>query len=348
VRNRVEKSKDIFNRISGLIEEARKKVAITINQEMVILYWNIGKTIKDEIIKSDRAEYGEKTVNSLSSLLVIKYGRSFSTRNLWFMVQFYENYPILHALRRELEGLSWTHIRSLLPIKDNLKRQFYAVLCQKERWSTRTLQGRISSMLYERTALSKLPEKTIEMQLKELREEDKMTPELVFRDPYVLDFLELTDTYSEKDLERAILNALEKFIIELGKDFYFVARQKRITLDDIDYYIDLVFYHRKLRCFVVIDLKLDKFRAEYKGQMELYLRYLEKYEVIKDENPPVGLILCAEKGKEQIELLFLQKDRIKVTEYLTELPSKELFAEKLHKAIQTAQLQLEIKNENMV
>lgn len=348
MRNRVEKSKDIFNRISGLIEEARKKVAITINQEMVILYWNIGKTIKDEIIKSDRAEYGEKTVNSLSSLLVIKYGRSFSTRNLWFMVQFYENYPILHALRRELEGLSWTHIRSLLPIKDNLKRQFYAVLCQKERWSTRTLQGRISSMLYERTALSKLPEKTIEMQLKELREEDKMTPELVFRDPYVLDFLELTDTYSEKDLERAILNALEKFIIELGKDFYFVARQKRITLDDIDYYIDLVFYHRKLRCFVVIDLKLDKFRAEYKGQMELYLRYLEKYEVIKDENPPVGLILCAEKGKEQIELLFLQKDRIKVTEYLTELPSKELFAEKLHKAIQTAQLQLEIKNENMV
>ncbi|MGQ9608760.1 MAG: PDDEXK nuclease domain-containing protein [bacterium] len=199
-------------------------------------------------------------------------------------------------------------------------------------------------MLYERTTLSKLPEKTIEMQLKDLKENDKMTPELVFRDPYVLDFLELADTYSEKDLERAILNALEKFILELGKDFYFVARQKRITLDNIDYYMDLVFYHRKLRCFIVIDLKLDKFRAEYKGQMELYLRYLEKYEMDKDENPPVGLIFCTEKGKEQVELLFTPKDKIKVSEYLTKLPPKELFAEKLHKAISTAQLLLK---ENM-
>lgn len=199
-------------------------------------------------------------------------------------------------------------------------------------------------MLYERTALSKLPEKTIEKQLKELKEEDKITPELVFRDPYVLDFLELSDTYSEKDLEKAILNALEKFIIELGKDFYFVARQKRITIDNEDYYIDLLFYHRRLKCFVVIDLKLGKFKAEYKGQMELYLRYIEKYEMLAGENPPVGLILCAEKGKEHIELLFLPEDRIKVAGYLTKLPPKELFAEKLHKAIQRAQLMLEAKN----
>lgn len=196
-------------------------------------------------------------------------------------------------------------------------------------------------MLYERTALSKLPEKTIEMQLKELKEEDKMTSELVFRDPYVLDFLELSDTYSERDLENAILNALEKFILELGKDFYFVARQKRITLDNIDYYTDLVFYHRKLRCFIVIDLKLDKFRAEYKGQMDLYLGYIEKYEMDEDENPPVGLILCSEKGKEQVELLFLPKDRIKVSEYLTKLPPKELFAEKLHKAMLLARKEIE-------
>ncbi|MFH0947917.1 MAG: PDDEXK nuclease domain-containing protein [Elusimicrobiota bacterium] len=172
-----------------------------------------------------------------------------------------------------------------------------------------------------------------------------MTSELVFRDPYVLDFLELSDTYSERDLESAILNALEKFILELGKDFYFVARQKRITLDNIDYYMDLVFYHRKLKCFTVIDLKLDKFRAEYKGQMELYLRYLEKYEIDEGENPPVGLILCTEKGEEQVELLFLPQDRIKVAEYLTKLPLKELFAEKLHKAILTAQLKLKKKRD---
>lgn len=338
--NDITKREDIFDKVSGIIEQARQRVAVTINQEMVLLYWNIGKTIKEEIIKSDRAEYGKQIVQSLTAQLTQRYGKGFSVQNLWYMVQLYDEYPILHALRGELKGLSWTHIKTLLPIKDDLKRQFYAVLCQKEQWSTRTLQGRIGTMLYERTALSKLPEKTIEMQLKELREEDKMTPELVFRDPSVLDFLELSDTYSERDLEGAILNALEKFILELGKDFYFVARQKRITVDNEDYYIDLLFYHRKLRCFVVIDLKLDKFRPEHKGQMELYLRYIEKYDMDEGENPPVGIILCSEKGKGIVELLFLPEDRIKVAEYLTKLPSKELFAEKLHKAIKTAQLRL--------
>lgn len=345
MKNKI-KGKDIFGKISGLIEQTRNRVATAINQEMVILYWNIGKTIKEENIKSERAEYGEKIVQSLSTQLTGKYGKGFSSQNLWYMVQLYEAYPILQSLLGEFKWLSWTHIITLLPIKDDLKRKFYAILCQKEQWSTRTLQERINSMLYERTALSKLPEKTIEIQLKELKEEDKMTPEIVFRDPYVLDFLELTDTYSERDLEKAILNILEKFIIELGKDFCFVARQKRITVDNEDYYIDLLFYHRKLRCFLIIDLKLGKFKAEHKGQMELYLRYIEKYEMFEDENPPVGLILCTEKGKEHIELLFLPKDRIKVSEYLTKLPPKELFAEKLHKAIQTAQLKLEGKNAN--
>lgn len=341
--NRIEKNKGLFNRISNLIEQARKKVSVTINKEMVVLYWNVGRTIKEAIMKSKRAEYGKKIVQLLTAQLTQKYGKGFSSQNLWYMVQLYETYPILHALRGEFKELSWTHIRTLLPINDDLKRQFYATLCEKEQWSTRTLQERINSMLYERTALSKFPEKTIKIQLKELKEEDKMTPELVFRDPYVLDFLELADTYSEKDLERAILNALEKFILEFGKDFYFVARQKRITVDNEDYYMDLLFYNRKLKCFIVMDLKLDKFKAEYKGQMELYLRYLEKYEIREDESPPIGLILCAEKGREQIELLFLPKDRIKVAEYLTKLPSKELFAEKLHKAMQMAQLKLGAK-----
>lgn len=330
----------LFSRIVDLIEQSRKRVAATINSEMVLLYWNIGKIIKEEIIKSERAEYGKQIVENLSERLMRSYGRGFSPQNLWYMIQLYEAYPILQSLLGEFEGLTWTHIISLLPIKDPLKRKFYATLCLKEQWSTRTLQDRIRSMLYERTALSRLPEKTIEMQLKELKEEDKITPELVFRDPYVLDFLQLSDAYNEKDVEQAILIALEKFILELGKDFYFVARQKRITLDDIDYYIDLLFYHRKLKCFVVIDLKLDKFRAEYKGQMELYLRYLQKYEMMPDENPPVGLILCTEKGKEQVELLILPEDRIKVSEYLTKLPPKELFEEKLHKALLTAKAKL--------
>jgi predicted nuclease of restriction endonuclease-like (RecB) superfamily len=337
---KVKKTEDIFDRISGLIEQARKRIATTINEEMVLLYWNIGKTIREEIIKSKRAGYGELIVQSLTAQLVAKYGRGFSKRNLWYMIQLYDEYPILQSLLGELKGLSWTHIITLLPIKDSLKREFYATLCQKERWSTRILQDRLNSMLYERTALSKLPEETIKNQLKELKEKDKMTPELVFRDPYVLDFLGLHDTYSEKDLEQAILNALEKFILEFGKDFYFVARQKRITIDSEDYYIDLLFYHRKLRCFVVIELKLGKFKAEYKGQMELYLRYLEKYEMDKDENPPIGIILCAGKSTEHIELLFLHENRIKVAEYLTKLPPKKLFAEKLHKAMLIAQVKL--------
>lgn len=292
-------------------------------------------------MKSDRAEYGKQIVQTLSAQLTLRYGRGYSPQNLWYMVQLFETYSILQSLIGEFRNLSWTHIIALLPIKDKLKRRFYATLCQKEHWNTRALKERINSMLYERTALSKLPEKTIENQLKELKEEDKMTPELVFRDPYVLDFLELHNSYSERDLENAILNALEKFILEFGKDFYFVERQKRITLDNEDYYIDLLFYHRRLKCFVVIELKLGKFKAEYKGQMELYLRYIEKYEVMEGENPPIGLILCSEKGKEQIELLFLPKDKIKVSEYLTELPSKEAFAKKLNKAIRAAQLDLE-------
>ncbi len=330
----------LFNKVSILIENARNKIAYTINMEMILLYWNIGKIIKDNIIQSNRAEYGQQTIQFLSQKLTEKYGKGYSPQNLWYMLQFYETYPILHSVRGELEGLSWTHIRELLPIKDPLKRKFYAILCQKEKWSTRTLQDRIKSMLYERTALSKFPEKTINLQLKELKEKDKMTPELVFRDPYVLDFLELSDAFTEKDLENAILQTLEKFILELGKDFYFVERQKRFTVDNIDYYIDLVFYHRKLKCFILIDLKLDKFRAEYKGQMELYLRYMEKYETEKDENPPIGIILCTEKSKEQVELLFLDNDRIKVSEYITQLPSKKLLAAKFHKAIQIAHSKL--------
>jgi len=332
---------DVFGKISILIERARTRIASTINQEMIVLYWNIGRAIKENIIITGRARYGKQTIQFLSVQLTSKYGKGFSPQNLWYMVQLFEAYPILQSLIGEFKELSWTHVISLLPIKDELERKFYTALCQKEKWNTRTLKERINSMLYERTALSKLPEKTIKNQLMELKEKDRMTPELVFRDSYVLDFLELHNSYSEKDLEDAIVNALEKFILEFGKDFYFVERQKRITLDDDDFYIDLVFFHRRLKCFVIIELKLGKFKAEYKGKMELYLRYMEKYEMMEGENPPIGLILCTEKGKEQIEILFLPEEKIRVSEYLTKLPPKELFAKKLNKAVKVAQTELE-------
>ncbi len=195
-------------------------------------------------------------------------------------------------------------------------------------------------MLYERTAISKKPELTIKNDLESLKNDRLINPDIVFRDPYFLDFLGLTDTYSEKDLESAIIAEMQRFIIEFGNDFAFMARQKRITIDNRDYKIDLLFYHRRLKCLVAIDLKLGEFEAGFKGQMELYLRYLEKYEMIEGERQPIGLILCAGKNEEHIELLQLDKRNIRVAEYLTELPEKKLLKQKLHQAIEFARTRL--------
>ena len=223
---------------------------------------------------------------------------------------------------------------------DPLKRDFYIQMCSLEKWSVRTFRDRIQSMLYERTAISRKPEQTIRNELDMLKDDQKLSPDLVFRDPYFLDFLGLKDTYSEKDLESAILAELQRFIVEIGYDFAFMARQKRITIDNRDYYIDLLFYHRRLKCLVAIDLKIGEFEAGFKGQMELYLRYLEKYEMVDGENSPIGLILCTGKNEEHIELLQLDQSNIRVAEYLTELPSKELLLEKLHSAIKLAREKL--------
>ena len=251
---------------------------------------------------------------------------------------------IVNALSTQL---GWTHFRHIIALDDPLKRDFYAEMCRIERWSTRTLENKIAGMLFERTALSKKPEELAKQELIKLREEDKLTPDLVFHDPYFLDFLGLKDTYSKKDLETAILRELESFIleIELGAGFSFVNRQKRMTVDDGDYYLDLLFYHRKLRRLVAIDLKLGKFQAADKGQMELYLRWLEKYEQQRGEDSPIGLILCADKSEEQIRLLQLDKSGIRVAAYLTELPPRKLLQRKLHEAILLAQARLEEKNE---
>jgi predicted nuclease of restriction endonuclease-like (RecB) superfamily len=272
----------------------------------------------------------------------MEFGRGFSEKNLRRMVQFAETFPnekIVAALRRQL---GWTHFKALIPMDDPLKREFYAEMCRIENWSTRTLEKKIDGMLYERTAISRKTDALIKHELAQLREADKLTPDLVFKDPYFLDFLGLKDRYIEKDLEDAILREMENFILELGAGFTFVARQKRIQVDDADYYMDLLFYNRKLRRLVVIDLKLGKFKAEYKGQMELYLRWLEKYEVQPDEEPPVGLILCAGKSEEQIELLRLSEGGIRVAAYLTELPPKKLLEKRLHEAVLRARARLQL------
>jgi predicted nuclease of restriction endonuclease-like (RecB) superfamily len=273
--------------------------------------------------------------------LTEKYGKGWDEKTLRHCLRSAETFPenlIISATQRQL---GWTHLKTIMYLKDDLQREFYMELCIIERWSTRKLQERIDSMLYERTAISKKPKLLIKKEIKELREEDKLTPDLVFRDPYFLDFLGLKNTFSEKNLEDSILRELESFILELGQGFSFVERQKRMIIDGEDFKLDLLFYHRKLKRLVAIDLKLGKFKAKYKAQMELYLRWLEKNEMQSGEEVPIGLILCAEGNKEQIELLQLDKAGIKVAEYLTELPDKKLLQQKLHQAIEISKKQIE-------
>jgi len=326
--------------IKQLIEQGKQQIAISVNTTMSMLYWQIGKMINDDVLQNQRAEYGKQIVSTLSRHLTQEYGDGWGEKHLRQCMQFAQAFPdeqIVYTLCREL---SWSHLRLVMFMDDPLKREFYIEMCKLEKWSFRVFRERIQSMLYERTTLSRNPEKTIQNDLELLKNEQKLNPDLVFRDPYFLDFLGLKDRYSEKDLETSIIVELQRFITELGSDFAFLARQKRITIDNRDYYIDLLFFHRRLKCLVAIDLKIGEFEAGFKGQMELYLRYLEKYEQVEGENTPIGLILCAGKNQEHIELMQLSKSNIRVAEYLTVLPPKKLLQEKLHKAVEIAQQKL--------
>ena len=327
----------LFTSIRQLIEDSKQQVAVAVNATMSMLYWRIGKRINEELAGYAADEiYGKQIVATLWRQLETTYGTSFSEKNLRRMMQFAKAFPDEKIVVSLIRQLSWSHIKILIPIEEPLKREFYIEICKLEKWSVRTFQERIQSMLYERTAISKKPEQTIAKDLAILKNEQQINADLVFRDPYFLDFLGLSDTYSEKDLETSIIVELQRFITELGSDFAFMARQKRITIDNRDYYIDLLFYHRRLKCLIAIDLKLGEFEAGFKGQMELYLRYLQKNEQLEGENAPIGLILCTGKNEEHIELMQLEQSNIKVAEYLTLLPSQEILKEKLHRAIAIA------------
>lgn len=329
--------------IRALIEQARRQTTAAVNAGLTLMYWRIGQRIHAEVLGGERAAYGEQIVSTLSRQLAAEYGRGFAEKNLRRMVQFAEAYPDEAIVVTLLRQLSWSHFLALIPLDKPLQRDFYAEMCRIEGWSVRTLRERIASMLYERTALSKMPDELIQQELATLRRKGEVAPALVLKDPYVLDFLGLTDRFLERDLEDAILRELETFLLELGAGFSFVARQKRIQLDGDDFYIDLLFYNRKLKRLVVVELKQGAFKPEYKGQMELYLRWLAKHEQEPDENPPLGIILCAGKNTEQIELLELDASGIHVAEYLTLLPPPEVLREKLHAAIATARARIEAK-----
>ncbi len=330
----------LFSEIRQLIDAAKQRAAIAINAEITMLYWQVGDRIQTEILKRQRAEYGKQVITELSQHLTQTYGKGWSERQLRYCILIAEVFPDREILHTLCAKLSWSHLKLIMGIDDQLKRNFYIEITQLENWSVRQLQERINSMLFERTAISRKPEETIRHDLEQLRENKQISPDLLLKDPYILDFLDINDRYLEKGLEDAILRDIEKFLLELGAGFTFIARQKRIQIDNDDFYIDLLFYNRKLKRLVAIDLKLGNFRHEYKSQMELYLRWLAKYDQESDEQSPLGIILCAGKKQEQIELLELDKSGIHVAEYLTVLPPKDLLQAKLQEAIASARRRL--------
>ena len=327
----------LFGEIRNLIEQARGRVARQINSETTLLYWNIGQRISTDILQNKRADYGQQIIATLASQLREVYGgSSFDLRNLRRMMQFAEAFPDLQIVSPLATQLSWSHFIEVLSLPDATQREFYLTMAISERWSRHTLREKIDGMLFERTLISGKPEKIIRKALSEIRSGGPISPDVVFKSPYFLEFTGLKGVYSEKSLEASLIVHLEQFIMELGAGFSFVERQKRIVIDGEDFYIDLLFYHRKLRRLVAMELKLGRFKAAYKGQMELYLRWLEKNEVQPGEERPLGLILCAEGGHEQIELLQLDNSGIKVARYLTELPSKKLLQRELRLSLEQA------------
>ncbi len=323
----------ILAELRALIEGARQRVAISVNRELVLLYWDLGQRIRVETLGETRAEYGERILPTLSAKLTQEFGGGYGVRNLARMIKFAEQFPQRSIVEKLSETLSWSHFVEILRLPTALEREFYATLCHASRWSVRGLRREIAGALFSRTALSRQGETTIHRDLENLRDEDKWTPDLVFRDPYVLPFLGLNDSFSERDLEAALVREMEWVLLELGEGFAFVARQKRMTIDGRDFYLDLLFYHRHLKRLIAVDLKIGEFEAGFKGQMELYLRWLDKHERASGEEAPIGLLLYTAAGAEQLELLQIGQHDVHVAQYFT----RHLPPELLERAIKEAQ-----------
>jgi predicted nuclease of restriction endonuclease-like (RecB) superfamily len=321
---------DLFQDLSVLIEQSRKQLAIVANSALTLLFWKVGKRINDEILKNERAEYGKQIIATISAQLESNYGRNFTEKNVRRMIQFTDqflDFEIVVTLSRQL---SWSHFLILIPLKEIQARIYYSQLTAKQQLGVRDLRFQISRKAYERSEIANSQQTQIDDSLQH-----------AFKDPYLLDFLGLKNTYLENDLEKAILHELEAFILELGKGFAFMERQKRMIIDGEDFYLDLLFYNRNLKRLVAIELKIGKFEAAFKGQMDLYLKWLNKYERQDGELEPIGLILCAEKNNEQVELLEMQKDGIMVAEYWTVMPPKKELERKLHQLLIEAKERIE-------
>ena len=317
--------------LRSLIASSRQRLAGAVNAELTRLYWAVGQRLRTEVLGEGRASYGAQLLDQLGQQLTQEFGRGFESRNLRRMVKFAESFPDPAIVSTLSTQLSWSHMVAIVALKTSQARQFYASQAAQNSWSVRELHHQIERKAFERTELAALQAPTSHQA--ELTDAVHATPALVFKDPYFLDFLGLRQGHDEADLEAAILRQLEAFILELGRGFAFVERQKRMVIDGDDFYLDLLFYHRRLRRLVAIELKLGRFKASHKGQMELYLKWLDKHERQPGEEAPIGLILCAESSREQVELLQMHKDGITVAEYWTELPPKAELEQHLHQAL---------------
>lgn len=320
----------LFSDLARIIEQGKKQVVAQVNSALTITYWHIGKKINEHVLNNERAAYGEEIVSPVATQLVSKFGKSFEVKNLYRMMQFAEVFPEIEIVVPLARQLSWSHFIILIPVKSLEARMFYAQNALESACGKRELRKQIERKAFERNEIANIQ---VQSDLADIQN--------TFKDPYFLDFLGLKDGYLENDLESAIIKELENFILELGVGFSFIERQKRIILDGKDFYLDLLFYHRKLKRLIAIELKLGEFKPSYKGQVELYLKWLNKYEKQEGENNPIGLILCAGKGNEQIELLEMHKDGIMVAEYWTDLPPKKELEEKLHSLMIEAKARFE-------
>lgn len=319
----------LFSAVSSLIEEARRTLARQANSATVFLFWRIGHMVQGEVLRHQRAEYGQQVIASLATQLTAGYGRSFEARNLRRMVQFAAQFPDFAIVSPLATQLSWSHVIEVLPLKSPQARLFYLGEAATRQLGKRELRQLIARKAFERQEIANAQWTDAPAAVLD-----------TFKDPYLLDMLGLQDGYLEADLEAAILRDLEHFILELGKGFAFVERQKRMVIDGEDFYLDLLFFHRGLKRLVAIELKLGKFEAQHKGQMELYLAWLNLHERQDGEGTPIGLILCAEKSREQIELLQLAQDNIMVAEYWTAFPEKQVFEQKIHALLMSAREQV--------
>lgn len=329
--------KSLMSDLRQIIDEARMQVATTANYELTMMDWHIGDRINRDVLGYERAEYGKQIVATVSRELQNLYGhKGFDVKSIYRYMQFATLFPDEQIVATASRQLSWSHFVELLPLKKDLQRDYYLTMASANRWSVRQLRKEIDSMLYERTVLSTKPDELIKQELANIRDNNVITPDTVFKSPYFLEFAGLKGMYSEKDLEDSLVAHLEQFILELGNGFCFAERQKRMIIDGEDFYLDLLFYHRKLHRLIAIDLKLGRFKAQYKGQMELYLRWLEANEMEPGEESPLGLLLCTEGSKEQIELLQLDKSGIKVAQYMTELPPRDILFQQIQKSLEVA------------